>query len=116
LKNHNLLESYYNLVDKQVYIFNFKSYRYDFNQFVNGHYSKMSMKSKEIILNYFADYGKISEYIKSFLDPGNYHEMYAENLGVDIKLIREVHEICSKPDFEKECFKEKILQEKEIKL
>ena len=116
LKSHRLLKSYYNLADKQIYVFNFKSYKYDFDQFINGHYSKFSLKSKDLILTYFSEYGKISEYIKSFLDPGNYHEIYAENLGVNINLIREVHEICSKPDFEKECLKEKILQEKEISL
>lgn len=114
LKNHSFLEFYYNLGDKQIYIFDMKSYKHDYMMFVSGKYSKMSIGAKNKILQYFGDTSKVSEYVESFLNPSEYHEVYAESLNVDIKLIIKVYEICSKPDLIKETFFKKIPEDLQL--
>jgi hypothetical protein len=56
----------------------------------------------------------VSEYIESFLNPPEYHDVYAKSLNVSIDLIREVYEICSKPDIFKETLFEKIPEELQL--
>lgn len=108
LKPHSMLTLRYDLGDKQVYVFDMRPYKYDHMMFSNGHYSKFSVGAKNKILQYFGSRGNVSEYIDSFLNPTQYHEEYAKSLDVDVKLIKEVHEVCSKPDMTKETFFEKI--------
>ena len=114
LKNHSFLEFYYNLGDKQIYIFDMKSYKHDYMMFVSGKYSKMSIGAKNKILQYFGDTNKVSEYVESFLNPSEYHEVYAESLNVDIMLIIKVYEICSKPNLIKETFFKKIPEDLQL--
>ena len=114
LKSHKKLEFYHDFGNKQVYVFDLKSYKYDHDMFVKGYYSKISIGTKNKILTYFGNKGKASNYIESFLDPPSYHNVYAESLGVDVALIKEVYEICSKPDLVKETFNEKIPEKLEL--
>lgn len=112
LKNHRLLECSVSLSNKKhLYVFDYSSYKHDFEMFINGKYSKFSLATKNKILKYFGKVGKISDYIKSFLNPEEYHEIYAEALMVDIQDIRSVYEVCSIPDIDKETLKEKIPHE-----
>ena len=41
-------------------------------------------------------------YVHSFLYPNKWYERYAELLGVEPNLLKEVGELCDKPDFDKE--------------
>ena len=108
LKNHPKFEQYINMGnDKHVFIFDFSAFKSDFKKFLNGKYSKFSLQSKIIILNFFKD-GQSSDYIEAFLTPSNFHEDYASNFDVDIKIIEEVHELCSSP----EIIRETLSQEK----
>lgn len=112
LKSHPLLESYFQLDDeKHLYIFDFIDYKYDYKAFIEGKYSKFSLKTRDIIKEFFGSVGRISDYVLSFLEPEEYHADYSEALGVDIKLIKQVHELCSPPDIEKETVYEKVPQE-----
>lgn len=97
--------------DKQLYVFDYSKHNHDFEMFVKGKYSKLSLETKNKILNYFGKVGKISSYIKSYLDPEKYHAVYAEALLVDLKTIQDVYEICTIPDIEKETLFEKIPDE-----
>ena len=97
--------------DRHVYVFDYSEHKHDYEMFINGYYSKFSINCKNKILNYFGKVGKISSYIKSYLNPEEYHEVYAEALLVHVDLIREVYEICSIPDVEKETLFEKIPDE-----
>lgn len=108
LKSHSMLDSFYNLKDKQVYIFDLKTYKYDYMMFIEGKYSKLSIGTKNKILNYFSSNGKTSSYIESFLNPAEYHDIYAKKLDVNVSIIKEVYEVCSKPDLIKETLIEKI--------
>jgi hypothetical protein len=115
LKNHHLLESYIYLGDDtHIYVFDYSCFKHDFLSFIDGKYSKFSIKTKSTILNFFGNIGNISEYVKSFLNPELYHETYAEALEVDVKLIKEVWELCSLPDKEKETILLKIPEELEL--
>jgi len=103
LKEHKLLENIIELPDnKNVYIFDFKKYRFDYDKFIEGKYSQFSIDTKNSISNFFGTVGKLSDYIQSFLDPEDYHESYAKALEVDIETIQNVYEVCSIPNLEKE--------------
>lgn len=65
-------------------------------------------------MTYFKNVGKISKNIKSFLYPEEYHKVYADAFKVKEEIIKEVHEVCSKPNMEKETLIEKIPLELEL--
>jgi len=112
LKHLSNYESSFSLhEDRHVYIFDYSEYKHDYEMFIKGMYSKLSLKSKNKILDYFGEVGKISSYIKSYLNPEKYHDVYAEALLVHVDLIKEVYEICSTPDIKKETLFEKIPNE-----
>lgn len=109
IKKNKLYESSFIINSKKHgCIFNMEDYKNDYNMFIEGRYSKFSKKTKNKILKYFGNVGQISEYIQSFLKPDAYHKLYADELGVQIKTIEEVYEICSVPDLNKETCREKI--------
>jgi|TARA_R110000765_G_scaffold423491_1_gene532466 hypothetical protein len=91
--------------NKIAIIFNLTKYKYDIDRLIKGEYSKISLKTKELITEFFGEHGKIAEYVESYLHPTYWHEDYAELLAVDIKYIHDVHELCDLPNLEKECFK-----------
>jgi len=68
-----------------------------------GKYSKFSIKTKTLISKFFGSVGTISEYIQSYINPEEYHDLYASHLGVKVDTIEKVYELCSKPDLNKEC-------------
>jgi hypothetical protein len=101
--SHELFDKYIQLEDKKhLFIFNLKSRKFDFDNFIKGKYSKISLDSKIKILDFFGTNDKVENYIHSFLSPKDHHEEYAEYLGVDIESIKEVYELCTPPDIEKE--------------
>jgi hypothetical protein len=108
LLSHPLIDYQEQNKDKQIYVFDYFKYKHDFDMFLNGQYSKFSIKTKEKILNYFGEIGKISGYIKSYLNPEEYHEIYAEALDVNINIIKQTHELCTPPDLTKETLFKKI--------
>lgn len=111
LDSHPLLDHKEAMKDKQIYIFDYSKYEHDFDMFVEGHYSKFSVKTKYKILKYFGKVGRISKYIQSYLDPSEHHETYAKALDVSLDIIKETHELCTPPDLEKETLFEKIPDE-----
>ena len=103
LQNHELFEDYIKLDDnRHLFIFNYKSLSYDFKNFIKGSYSKISFNSKINIVDFFQSQEKISLYIQGFLSPDTVHEKYAEQLAVDVDLIKNIYEVCDPPNLEKE--------------
>lgn len=101
--NHDLFEDYVKLDEnKHLFLYNFNSLKFDYDNFIKGKYSKISLDSKIKILDFFGDDEKVTDYIHPFLSPQDHHEEYAEYLNVDIKSLQEVHEVCTPPDIEKE--------------
>jgi hypothetical protein len=118
LKKHPLFYEYVQLdEDRHLFIFDFTKYKSDFKKFIDGKYSKFSLETKLIILDFFGNKGNISEYVSLFLSPNSAHKLYAEALDVSIKQIEEVFEVCSIPDLEKETlyFRKTELLSKKIK-
>lgn len=106
--------------DKAVYIFDFSEYAEDFAKVVEGRYSLLSQKLKDKIRDMYGASSANYTYIKSYLYPEQYWGIYADLLCPDsgdkatmAKLLEEVGELCSKPDFEKEKLK---MSEKSLKL
>ena len=76
----------------------------DLKKFKQGKYSEFSKKTKETIIKFFGEKGKIAEYIESYLYPEYYFEDYSELLNINQEDLEKVGELCSKPDFQKEDF------------
>lgn len=90
---------HYDLGNEQLIIFDMKQYRHDYDKFIQGRYSAFGIDSKIAILDYFGGQGRISSYVKSFLTPDeDLHRLYSDYFNVDLDLIKDVHELCSKPD------------------
>ena len=70
--------------------------------FIKGKYSKISTKSKNLILNFFDKNSGNYKYIEGYLFPDAHFSNYAELLDVDFELLEKVGELCDKPDLEKE--------------
>lgn len=98
--------------DRRAYIFNLDIFKQDFDHFLNGHYSELSLPVKNYIINYFGRKSPEFHYIETFLFPYKFYEVYAHLLNVDERLLCEVVELCDKYDPEKENLKliEKYLE------
>ena len=114
LLNHQRLIDRKKTVDYIVYVFDFADIKSDWMNFINGFYSKLSKKSKEKILNYFDKYSGNYVYMNSYLYPNKYFHMYAEILQVDVKILKDVGELCDKPNMQKETLDLIILDKTKI--
>jgi hypothetical protein len=105
LANHRLLlEIIPTMGDQEIYVFDFSSYATAWDHLIAGRYSKMSLKTKQTILDYFERYSGNYIYMHSFLFPNKWFKRYAEILDVPEELLIEVGELCDKPDWKKELF------------
>jgi hypothetical protein len=103
LLKHPRLHDYIKInEEKSVFIFDFSDLSEDWNKFMNGSYSQFNSKVKEKVLNFFEKFSGNYIYIYSYLHPEKWFDRYAEILGVEEELLREVGELCDKPNLEKE--------------
>ena len=102
LLSHNRLSDYVKIGSQAVLTFDFSDLGDDWSQFINGKYSKLSIKLKQKILDFFDKYSGNYAYMHSYLIPEKYFNNYAELLGVDTEMLIQVGELCSKPDLDKE--------------
>jgi hypothetical protein len=102
LLSHNRLSDYVKIGSQAVLTFDFSDLGDDWSQFINGKYSKLNIKLKQKILDFFDKYSGNYAYMHSYLIPEKYFNNYAELLGVDAEILIEVGELCSKPDLDKE--------------
>jgi len=109
LEDHQLYEAHHIIDDLDLFIFDFSMYKKDLERFKKGLYSQFSIYTKDIILNFFGKIGTISEYIESYLYPEYFYETYSEILNVPIKNLKEVRELCDKPDMTKEEFEKELV-------
>jgi hypothetical protein len=85
-----------------IYTFDFADLGDDWDCFIGGKYSMMSMSVKRKIMDFFDKSGGNYVYIQSFLYPNKWFDKYAELLNVDVELLKSVGELCDKPNFDKE--------------
>jgi hypothetical protein len=95
--------------NKGVYTFNFSDYKDDWNFFLLGKYSQLSMALKQKIRTYFGPSSNEYAYMDSYLFPHKYYDTYAELFGVERDLLEQGGELCDAYDQEKENLKIKVL-------
>jgi hypothetical protein len=103
LFNNKHFHSFKQVEDNRgVYVFDFSTYEKDWNKILEGKYSELSHAYKKKIENFYGKRDANYAYIESFLYPEKYYSMYAEMLKVKEELLREVKELCSEFDLDKE--------------
>jgi len=95
--------------NKGVYVFDFGVYKEDFNYFLKGKYSKLSLDLKKKIKAFTGHNSPDIPYIDSWLYPEKYYKFYADMVGVSESLLKEVAELCSIPDLINETLNVEIL-------
>ena len=102
LKKNKHFENHVDLYTKQIVIFNLQDYKEDFNLFINGKYSQLSLSAKSQIVKFYVVDKKRINYIESFLEPQHVHSDYAAYLDLPLHTIVETYEVCQKPNMIKE--------------
>lgn len=88
--------------NKAVYVFDYSKFDQDWKCFLNGKYSKMSGDHKSKIKKFYGINSPNYAYIESFLHPEKYFGMYSQIMEVEQKILKEVGELCDKPNLELE--------------
>lgn len=90
------------IVEPSIYIFDFSNYSEDWNNFLNGKYSKLSKPFKDAIKNYYGEKTAEYKYIDTYLYPEKYFELYSNLLDLPVNTLSNIGELCNKYDPEKE--------------
>jgi hypothetical protein len=103
LLKHSRMCDYVPLNDEQtLFTFEFSDLKSDWNKFINGKFSELNQDLKRKIRDHFDKNSSTYVYVDSYMFPEKYFALYADLLGTSESLLREVGELCSKPDLEKE--------------
>ncbi len=86
----------------KLFIFDFADLEISWKNFINGKYSKISDNTKDKIISFFEKNTANYVYVNSYLYPDKYFNDYAECLNVNIDILKEVGELCAKPDMKQE--------------
>lgn len=100
-----LIEKHNGENGKVIYVFNLSKYKQDWIYFLKGKYSYLSETCKLLISRYYGPKSNEYKYIKTFLYPSEYFELYSKLLDVDVNLLKEVGELCDKYDINQEFLK-----------
>jgi hypothetical protein len=95
--------------NKGVYIFDFNLYSEDWDKILTGKYSKLSGDYKRKIENFYGRTNSNYAYIESYMYPEKYYKMYSEMIEVKESILKEVGELCSLVDFDKETLRTEII-------
>lgn len=91
--------------NQRAYIFTMENYKQDFELFLKGRYSQLSIQLKQCIIRYFGKKSLEYDYIESFLFPENSFGIYASLLDIPESELRKNGELCNRYDPEKENLK-----------
>ena len=105
LGNEKFCEFRQTLDNKGIYIFTFDDRPYDWDKFVKGKYSQLSDATKSEIERFYGKDSSTYEYVMSYLYPEDYFDIYAELLGVNINILKNVGELCAPYNIDKETLK-----------
>jgi len=89
--------------NKGIYVFDFSTEKENWDNFIVGHYSKLTDTHKRKIQSFFGNSGSNYAYIESYLYPEKYYALYAEILAEkgDRRSmeghLRYANELCDKP-------------------
>lgn len=90
---------------KGVYIFDFDELKHEWDCFLKGRYSQMSLEHKKKIKAFYGPNNANFAYIESYLHPEKYYHMYSELLGVSVELLKQAGELCEIYDLKQESLK-----------
>lgn len=100
---HRMLDEIHVVDDETVvYVFDFNCYKEDYDAFLRGKYSQISLDSKKLMSNYFGVHTPEWVYMESYIYPKKYFKIYSEILGVEIEHLESVGELCEELNVEKE--------------
>jgi hypothetical protein len=103
LLKHPRITDYIPLNNEQcIFTFDFSDLKDDWQKFISGNYSKMNPQLKRKIRDHFDKNTSTSIYIDSYMFPEKYFALYADLLGVEESLLKNVGELCSPPNLDKE--------------
>lgn len=117
LLGNKLFDSFKQVNDeKALYIFDFEEYSEDWDNVILGKYSKLSDDLKKAMKTYCGKHKAAWSFMESYIYPDKYFEEYAKHLTTgkpdDVKKmviqLKEVGELCPKPDLEKEILKMEV--------
>jgi hypothetical protein len=91
------------------YTFINDDYLYDYDLFLKGEYSQFTNEAKTVILKFYNVNTVVFEYIRSFLLPSKFYEVYSEILDVDENILKANVELCQKYDESKEICTVKVI-------
>jgi len=99
LVNHKLLyDRFKDQNGNDIFVFDMSGFAADWDLFLAGKYSQMSLKIRNQILNFFDKNSGNYIYVNSFLFPEKWFKRYAEILDVSEELLKEVGELCDVPN------------------
>jgi hypothetical protein len=105
LLNDPYFDDYFRLEDDSLaYVFDFGNHVNDYQNIVAGKYSQLSDEHKNIVSSFFLNNPNHHARVLSYLIPDRFYADYAELYGVRPELLKQVGELCSIPDMEKETF------------
>lgn len=103
LMKHPLFSNLKVTIGKNILIFDLKSdFEQDFKFFLQGKYSKFSIRAKELIKDYYSNSDVATVMIDSHINPKPYHKAYADFLECSEELIENNFETLNPPDLLKE--------------
>ncbi len=103
LMGHPLYKDYYQLEDGTlVYIFTLKDMESLLGVFLKGEYSKFPSAIKERIIAFYKPETPTRGYMKTYLYPEYYYDLYSKFLNVSEDLLKETVELIDPPNLEKE--------------
>jgi len=102
LLDNPMFQEKYQTNDKYIYLFNYSMHQNDWFNFLMGKYSKLSTQLKRSIKLYYGETSVQYQYMDSYLYPQKYFDKYAELLGIEVKILKKLGELCDSWDVEKE--------------
>lgn len=103
LFGNKYFDSYYEIEnDRGAYVFDMKEYKDEFECFLRGKYSQFASSTKEKVINFFNDKPGSKEHIMSYFYPERFYDVYSSLLAVDKSVLKEVGQLCSRPEVDKE--------------
>jgi hypothetical protein len=103
LLNHKLFFDFKQIDEKEgIYVFDLSSISEDFDNIINGKYSKLSKTHKNKIEKFYGRWNSDFAYVESFLYPEKYYPLYSKLLNVTEPVLKTSGELCSHINKEKE--------------
>lgn len=88
-----------------IYVFDMEILDENWDHFIAGKYSKLNKTLKQAICDFYGSKSPEYQYIKSYLYPEEFYNIYAELLDMDVEILKKVGELCNPHDPEQESLK-----------